>query len=502
MGLIKDGNVYRTVEQQVVHLTEKHLEQNVINENVSRDISELQVSSNLGGYNLVRFAFEKQGTFYMITGWRGTALGELNDYFEISSGNEDDIPAYGYFQKFDNGEVGSYPVYKGDFVSQYENLTFRNVTKGTEYQVQPIYSSFSGSSLLDYDANSSKKQVFNVLNDLAYNSRTQYASFDLNRDGIYNFVFLGVQKPGRDGKSVYAVDNTTISSTLNNVIVGDSILFTENNTTNLIDANAVTGDVYRYDGDNVWKKLKNIRGETGAQGLQGIQGEQGIQGIQGAQGPIGPEGPQGPAGKDGSQGLRIHDEVLSSPSQLPDFTTAEEGDAYRVINTSGTVVTYDLYFKAVDGTTWSLQPNWGGVQGPKGDKGDTGAQGIQGVQGIQGIQGVSGLTGTIVVLKQNEEYEFYMEDNYIVIIYDNGADQTGATNTKIYYSENYSFSGKEIYRGSIARYVPSNKYSTGMMIFYTNTNNVGYATEVNNTRRIKVVAGTGKVVAIEIIPIS
>lgn len=61
-----------------------------------------------------------------------------------------------------------------------------------------------------------------------------------------------------------------------------------------------------------------------------------------------------------------------------------------MINTSGSVVTYDLYFKAYNGTDWDIQPNWGGVKGEKGDRGEQGIQGVQGVQGPQGVKGDSG----------------------------------------------------------------------------------------------------------------
>ena len=143
----------------------------------------------------------------------------------------------------------------------------------------------------------------------------------------------------------------------------------------------------------MWEKQGNIRGEKGEKGDKGDTGSQGIQGVQGVQGIKGEKGDKGDKGDPGDQGLSIHDAVLNSPSELPEFSTAKLGDAWRVINTSGSNVTYDLYFKQDDGTTWSIQPNWGGVKGDKGDKGDTGETGAQGVQGIQGEKGEKGDKG-------------------------------------------------------------------------------------------------------------
>ena len=95
MALIKDGKVYRTIEEQVKHLTEAHLAQLTQNKNINMQLQELTISSNLGGYNLVRFAFQKSGTFYRLS---STSIScpltcSANDYIEISSNNGNDIPA-------------------------------------------------------------------------------------------------------------------------------------------------------------------------------------------------------------------------------------------------------------------------------------------------------------------------------------------------------------------------------------------------------------------------
>ena len=388
MSLIKDGNVYRTYEEQINHLTEKHREQIIFNKNVNNSLNKLEIATNLGGYNIVRFSFEKQGTFFKIANKKITIdlIGNIGDYVEITTHNTKDIPAYGYFVSEHEVDI----AFAGDFTANYGFYTVNNVTSGQSNIETIEMIEFTGTSLMDYNPNDVKKQLFHIVSDSAYNTSTQYVSFDLNRDDNYSFVFIGAIENGADGSSIYSVSNQTLEIVIQNIKINDSIVFTEKNTTGLVDELAVSGDVYKYKGNSEWEKNGNIRGPKGDKGDKGERGEQGLQGVQGEQGIRGEKGERGDKGEPGDQGVLIHTGVLNSPSELPAFEDADLGDAYRVINTSGTVVTYDLYFKAVNGTDWDIQPNWGGVKGDKGDKGDTGAQGIQGVQGEQGEKGDSG----------------------------------------------------------------------------------------------------------------
>lgn len=390
MALYKDDKVYRTYEEQVDHLTEAHREQLVFNDNINARVNDLAIGTGIGGQNLVRFAFEKSGTFYRLSaGQIAVQLpGTENDYFEIRSGDPNDIPAYGYY-------VSEYVVaiaWQGDFTQQYAQLTLRNVTTGQEWESAFNFEVFTGTSLADYDANECKNQVFNVISDLAYNAPTQYASFDLNRDGVYNFVFIGLNPKGQDGKSLYVVNNNNIVSIINQLTALDSIVFAVDNTTQYVDTNAKAGDIYTYAGNGNWTRQGSIKGAAGAQGAQGVQGIQGIQGEQGIQGIQGATGAQGEPGKDGIT-LKIFTGTYSSVSELPVFSTTNVGDAYRVLESNVGTIVYDLYFHAEGGATWDVIPNWGGIKGDKGDKGDTGATGPQGIQGPQGEQGVQGVQG-------------------------------------------------------------------------------------------------------------
>ena len=402
MAIYKDENIYRTYEEQVDHLTEAHRKQLTVNSNLSEQLNELIENTSYGGQNLVRFSFLKRGNLYyrlsdIFNSQTQLLGGDVGDYVEISSGRPDDIPAYGYISEGGATMCKITLAFKGDFIDREAPITMRNVKKGNTSTPAPIstslWTSFGGTSLNDYDPNDRKKQVFNVLDDVFYNSRTQYGAFDLNGDGVYNFVYLGAVFNGEDGKSVRTTTGSDTAAVVAEMQEGDSILFGADNKTSAVDASATAGDLYRFFGNNRFVKMGNIKGAKGAKGDKGDKGEQGIQGVQGPQGAKGAKGDKGDKGDTGDQGVTIYTGVKNSPDELPPFSSAKLGDAYRVINTSGTTVAYDLYFKAEGGTTWDIQPNWGGVKGDKGDKGDKGAQGIQGVQGPQGAKGAKGDKG-------------------------------------------------------------------------------------------------------------
>ncbi len=402
MAIYKDENIYRTYEEQVDHLTEAHRKQLTVNSNLSEQLNELIENTSYGGQNLVRFSFLKRGNlYYRLSDTFNSQIqllgGDVGDYVEISSGRPDDIPAYGYISEGGATMCKITLAFKGDFIDREAPITMRNVKKGKTNTPAPIstslWTSFGGTSLNDYDPNDRKKQVFNVLDDVFYNSRTQYGSFDLNGDGVYNFVYLGAVFNGEDGKSVRTTTGSDTAAVVAEMQEGDSILFGADNKTSAVDASATAGDLYRFAGNNRFVKMGNIKGAKGAKGDKGDKGDQGIQGVQGPQGAKGNKGEKGDKGDTGDQGLTIYTGVKNSPDELPPFSSAKLGDAYRVINTSGTTVAYDLYFKAEGGTTWDIQPNWGGVKGDKGDKGDQGIQGVQGPQGAKGNKGEKGDKG-------------------------------------------------------------------------------------------------------------
>lgn len=98
--------------------------------------------------------------------------------------------------------------------------------------------------------------------------------------------------------------------------------------------------------------------------------------------PKGDTGAPGKDGKDGKDGtsLDIQQQIYESPADLPAFAETTVNQAFVVKNTNDG---YDMYFHAVDGTDWTIIPNWGGIQGPQGPEGDTGPQGPDGKPALQ-----------------------------------------------------------------------------------------------------------------------
>ena len=287
MAIYKDENIYRTYEEQVDHLTEAHRKQLTVNSNLSEQLNELIENTSYGGQNLVRFSFLKRGNlYYSLSDTFNSQIqllgGDVGDYVEISSGRPDDIPAYGYISEGGATMCKITLAFKGDFIDREAPITMRNVKKGKTNTPAPIstslWNSFGGTSLNDYDPNDRKKQVFNVLDDVFYNSRTQYGSFDLNGDGVYNFVYLGAVFNGEDGKSVRTTTGSDTAAVVAEMQEGDSILFGADNKTSAVDASATAGDLYRFAGNNRFVKMGNIKGAKGAKGDKGDKGDKGVDG--------------------------------------------------------------------------------------------------------------------------------------------------------------------------------------------------------------------------------
>ena len=334
MAIYKDENIYRTYEEQVAHLTEAHRKQLTVNSNLSEQLNELIENTSYGGQNLVRFSFLKRGNLYYslsdsFNSQTQLLGGDVGDYVEISSGRPDDIPAYGYIYEGGATTCKITLAFKGDFIDREAPITMRNVKKGKTNTPAPIstslWTSFGGTSLNDYDPNDRKKQVFNVLDDVFYNSRTQYGSFDLNGDGVYNFVYLGAVFNGEDGKSVRTTTGSDTAAVVAEMQEGDSILFGADNKTSAVDASATAGDLYRFAGNNRFVKMGNIKGAKGDKGDKGDTGDQGIQGVQGPQGAKGAKGDKGDKGDKGVDGKNYGCPVYCS-LYAPSVTYTRECD--------------------------------------------------------------------------------------------------------------------------------------------------------------------------------
>ena len=98
--------------------------------------------------------------------------------------------------------------------------------------------------------------------------------------------------------------------------------------------------------------------------------------------PKGDTGAPGKDGKDGKDGtsLDIQQQIYESPADLPPFAETTVNQAFIVRNSTDG---YDMYFHAVDGTDWTIIPNWGGIQGPQGPEGEVGPEGPDGKPALQ-----------------------------------------------------------------------------------------------------------------------
>lgn len=131
-----------------------------------------------------------------------------------------------------------------------------------------------------------------------------------------------------------------------------------------------------------------------------------------------PKGDTGAPGKDGKDGtsLDIQQQIYESPADLPPFAETTVNQAFVVKNTSDG---YDMYFHAVDGTDWSIIPNWGGIQGPKGDTGATGEQGPEGKPALQCssvyTNGTPAVDATLTISSTSFNRTALVGDNTLVI---------------------------------------------------------------------------------------
>ena len=398
MALIKDDKIYRTIEEQVAHLTKAHRDQLVMNDNFSNQIAEISENMNLGGYNFVRFSFSKKGTFYRFSSNAKISVSgaDEGDYFEITSNNTQDIPAYGYYV---NGNIQI--SFRGDFTENYTSLNVKNVTKNFSSETNIALEAFDGTGLIDYNPNDRKKQHFNVLTDLTYGTTTQYCSFDLNGDDVYNWVYLGTATKGLDGKDALVtknVFNNTEKPSSSRVYTwniinfnrepesGESFLlvykYNESTSPSIEDSSYIALCVITLTNNST--ASFNILSYVETKGIQGVQGVKGDTGEKGEKGERGAQGGKGDKGETGGSVL-LQSAVLNNPSELPDISTVQNYTAYIVTDTFEGEITYDLYYKGENATEWSVVSNWGGIPGPAGPAGSTGPAGSPGTAGQNGV---------------------------------------------------------------------------------------------------------------------
>lgn len=170
---------------------------------------------------------------------------------------------------------------------------------------------------------------------------------------------------GENGKDGRSIENISITSA---------------------NGNAATYTITLSDGST--KDITIYNGKTGDRGEKGERGDTGEQGRSGtitigtvsttdptSNASVTNEGtdsdaifnfiiPRGEKGEKGDSGtsLNISSSIYTNIGALPSFSSANVNDAF-ILKTANS---YDLYFKAKDGSTWTILNDWGGVQGPAG----------------------------------------------------------------------------------------------------------------------------------------
>jgi len=127
--------------------------------------------------------------------------------------------------------------------------------------------------------------------------------------------------------------------------------------------NTANGDYYKKTGASTWTLQANLTGPQGIQGTTGVTGATGATGPQGIPGLTGPQGIQGATGATGSAGTNgtngTNGALWYTGSGIPNGATGVVNDFY--LNT----VNGD-YYKKTGASTWTLQANLTGPQGPSG----------------------------------------------------------------------------------------------------------------------------------------
>ena len=230
--------------------------------------------------------------------------------------------------------------------------------------------------------------------------------------------------PGTDGKDGYSIVDLIVNSSTGEgtlMLARDVTAYENGEDTPIknIPLGKITGDKGE-DGKSITGiALTLVEGKTKIYTISFSDGSTKditiLDGADGKNGEIGPQGPQGEPGKpltfsdlteqqkkelkgekgdkgDNGTSLNISQTIYSEASSLPAFSSVNVNNAYIV----KTLTSYDLYFKAYDGETWTIIEDWGGVEGPQGPKGDPGTEGTSATITLGEVR--TGNPGTQVVI--------------------------------------------------------------------------------------------------------
>ena len=325
----------------------------------------------------------------------------MGDAFEFYSSNESGeyIPAVGILINETQIQI----AIQGDYDVDESTFSVLNMRTGESEEItftSPL-SLQSASYLGQYAAEDYKEKQITVLYDLATNKNNLlYASIDINGDGVYNWVSLGGFLNGTDGKSIYSVSQSTISTILNFVRTGDSIVATEAFTYDGI--TYAIGDVKIVASVSPLSLTSNgnLRGATGATGATGANGQDGADGytpyiqdgywyINNVNTNVKALGQDGTDGVDGTS-FAMQSGLYSTPDnwgendntdsegnallQLPTLPQSNiTGKGYVVYDPLTTPLSpfYDLYYANNGDNSWTIIHPYSGLKGADGTDGYT-----------------------------------------------------------------------------------------------------------------------------------
>ena len=366
--------------------------------------------------------------------------GVVGDAYELyNSGDTDYIPAIAVQSDTEDITI----IIQGDYNINTNNFDLVNMVSGASLAVtiSGALSAQPASYLGQYNAQDNQgKQITALHNIETGDDNVVFGSVDFNNDGTFNWIRLGGYTNGTNGKAIWSVNSSNISTVLGAAKTGDSLVSTEVFTEGGI--TFAIGDIWEITTVSplAGTFIGNIRGAQGSPGSQGAQGNPGANGetpviisgnwwIGGVDTGVQAVGQNGTNGVNGqsfimNSGLYSTDDNYGQANnlgpngetllQLPTLPQASgmTGYAYLVYDPLTTPLEpfYDLYYCNDNDNDWTIMHPFSGIKGANGANGYTpyiynNTWYINGVStgiaatGPQGPQGPAGVnqTGSWVV---------------------------------------------------------------------------------------------------------
>ena len=393
------------------------------------------------------YRFEKNATFTI-----SSLPGQAGDSYSITSGTQvvAYIPAVAINISDEDNQNLIKIISKGDYPVETSTFNITNMRTGDVLQNVTLTGAITlqnASYLGDFDADDYKNKQITVLNDLELSeTNVIFVSLDLNSDDDWNWVKVGTLLNGKDGYSCFAITESTATSVLSAVKVGDILIAGE--TFDYGEYSFEIGDVntiLALTPTMVLQSKGNVRGPQGETGAQGNPGQNGTNGytpyiqdgnwyINGVDTGVQALGQDGSDGQDG-QSFAMQSGLYSTPANYgetgnvgPASETLQElptlpqsditGKGYVVYDPLTTPLApyYDLYYANNGDVSWTIIHPYSGIKGQDGTDGYTpyiqsGNWYINGVDTGVPATGPQGNTGA-GILSMNYEGEWQLANPY------------------------------------------------------------------------------------------